>query len=87
MNGFGSTPPVRENLAADTISDRRFQKVKLVYGEDGTAEDITRLNGLNVTDFTNHEILERLLIEQRLTNMLLNRLTSGDLSIDDLEDL
>lgn len=87
MNGFATTPPVRESFDADTIDGKRIQKIKLVYGEDGTAEDVTRFVGLHVTDFTLHEILGQLLMEIRLTNLLLNRSIGEDLTIEDLDDI
>ncbi len=86
MAGPGTSPPVRENFAADTIDELRHQRVKISVGKDGEATDLSTFAPMPTSDLVLHFILEQLLLESRLTNLYLSRLVSEELAIDDIED-
>lgn len=86
MGGYAPGPVPKIPIAFDTIGGEEFQKVKIVVGEDGEAEDTTLEAGLKVTNFSTEGLLVIMIREQQLTNLLLNRLTGGDLTTEDLEE-
>lgn len=80
-------PGFEKVVATDEIGKRHFQKVKIVIGEDGTADDLTSEVGLKTrSDFT-EVLLVELIQQSRLTNLFLSRLVGEDLKPEDLEDL
>ena len=86
MTGPGTSPPIRERFAADTIDELRYQRVKVSFGKTGEATDTAALSPLPTSDLVLHFTLEQILLEGRLTNLYLSRLVSEELTIGDIED-
>ena len=86
MTGPGTSPPVRERFSADTIDELRYQRVKVSFGKTGEATDTAVLSPMPTSDLVLHYILDQILLEGRLINLYLSRLTGEELAIDDIED-
>lgn len=75
MTGPGTSPPVRENFAADTIDALRHQRVKVSVGEPGKAADVAAGAPLPTLDYRALSVLESVLEELRAIRTQLNSMT------------
>lgn len=68
-----------DTIATDDIDGIKHQLVKMEFGKDGEATEVTALTPLPIlTDVTANSALEAILIELRQMNYHLNLLSEGD---------
>lgn len=86
MGGYSPGPTPSSGFAFDEVGTEKHQRVKVQIGKDGKATDVSFAAPMPTSDLVLHFILEKILLESRLTNLYLSRIANENLTVDDIED-